>query len=182
MAITKNIIDLMNGKIEVVTAPNQGTEFIVNLKLETYDAPPEKISQAENEISHETNFSQKKILLVDDIDVNREIAKMLLEEMGFIIDTAVDGKDAFEKISSSKPGDYDLILMDIQMPVMNGYESTKKIRALENSELAKIPIVAMTANAFAEDVKNAKAAGMNAHIAKPIDMHQLSATLEKIFA
>ena len=181
MAITKNIIDLMGGKIEVVTAPNQGTEFIVSLKFETYDAPPEKISE-EDETSHEINFSQKKILLVDDIDVNREIAKMLLEEMGFIIDTAVDGKDAFEKVSASKPGDYDLILMDIQMPVMNGYESTKKIRALENPELAKIPIVAMTANAFAEDVKNAKAAGMNAHIAKPIDMHQLSNTLEKIFA
>ena len=106
---------------------------------------------------------------------------MLLEEMGFIIDTAVDGKDAFEKVSASKPGDYDLILMDIQMPVMNGYESTEKIRALENPELAKIPIVAMTANAFSEDVKNAKAAGMNDHIAKPIDMKQLSETLMKIF-
>ena len=181
MTITKNIVDLMGGKIHIITAPNKGTEFIVNLKFETYDAPPDEDTFDENEIPHEVNFNQKKILLVDDIDVNREIAKMLLEEMGFIIDTAVDGKDAFEKVSASKPGDYDLILMDIQMPVMNGYESTEKIRALENPELAKIPIVAMTANAFSEDVKNAKAAGMNDHIAKPIDMKQLSETLMKIF-
>ena len=182
MAITKNIIDLMNGTIDLVTAPGKGTEFIVNLSFENYDAPPEEISESENEIPHDVSFEQKHILLVDDIDVNREIAKMLLEEMGFVIDTAVDGKDAVEKFSASKPGEYDLILMDIQMPVMNGYEATKLIRELENPELAKIPIVAMTANAFAEDVKNAKAAGMNAHIAKPIDMVQLSNTLEKIFS
>ena len=181
MTITKNIVDLMGGKIQLITAPNKGTEFIVNLKFETYDAPPDEDTFDENEIPHEVNFNQKKILLVDDIDVNREISTMLLEEMGFIIDTAVDGKDAVEKFSASKPGDYDLILMDIQMPIMNGYEATKKIRALENPELAKIPIVAMTANAFSEDVKNAKAAGMNDHIAKPIDMKQLSETLMKIF-
>ena len=182
MAITKNIIDLMGGNIEVITAPGKGTEFVVNLSFENYEAPLEETVTVENEIPQEISFSQKHILLVDDIDVNREIAKMLLEEMGFVIDTAVDGKDALEKVSASKPGDYDLILMDIQMPVMNGYESTKKIRELDNPELAKIPIVAMTANAFAEDVKNAKLAGMDAHIAKPIDINQLLRTLEKIFS
>ncbi|MBR6013253.1 MAG: response regulator [Selenomonadaceae bacterium] len=182
MSITKNIVDLMDGKIEIVTAPNKGTEFIVTLSFENFEAPPEKNSESENEGLQEVNFTQKHILLVDDIDVNREIAKMLLEEFGFTVDTAVDGKDAVEKFAASTPGDYDLILMDIQMPVMNGYEATKKIRELENPELAKIPIIAMTANAFAEDVKNAKEAGMNSHIAKPIDVKQLLRTIEKIFS
>ena len=182
MAITKSIVDLMKGKIEVVTAPNEGTEFIINLKFKIAD---EKISEVEEEnisAAEKIDFAQKKLLLVDDIEVNREIAKMLLEGSGFIVDTAANGAEAVEKISASKVGDYDAVLMDIQMPVMNGYEATKKIRELENSELAKIPILAMTANAFSEDVQAAKAAGMNAHIAKPIDIPQMMKTLAEVLS
>ena len=155
MAITKNIVDLMGGTIEVVTAQGKGTEFIINV---TFKLSDEKVDDDEEEkISDaEVDFSQKKLLLVDDIEVNREIAAMLLEGSGFIVETAVDGADAVKKISESKPGDFDAILMDIQMPVMNGYEATKKIRALENPKLAKIPILAMTANAFSEDVQAAR--------------------------
>ncbi|MBQ9442063.1 MAG: response regulator, partial [Selenomonadaceae bacterium] len=92
------------------------------------------------------------------------------------------GADAVKKISSSKPGDFDAILMDIQMPVMNGYEATKKIRSLKNPDLAKIPIIAMTANAFSEDVQAAKNAGMDGHIAKPIDVPKMMETLNEIFS
>ena len=179
MAITKNIVDLMGGTIEVVTAQGKGTEFIINV---TFKLSDEKVDDDEEEkISDaEVDFSQKKLLLVDDIEVNREIAAMLLEGSGFIVETAVDGADAVKKISESKPGDFDAILMDIQMPVMNGYEATKKIRALENPELAKIPIIAMTANAFSDDVKAAKDAGMNGHIAKPIDIAKMMETLSEV--
>ena len=105
---------------------------------------------------------------------------MILEEFGFQADYAVNGQDAVEKISNSKPGDYDLILMDIQMPIMNGYEAAKKIRALDNPILANIPIIAMTANAFSEDVENALKAGMNGHIAKPLDVSKMLETMTAV--
>ena len=178
MAITKSIVDLMGGKISVVTAPGEGTEFIIDLQFKL--AEEEISAEVEEEKTAEINFAQKKLLLVDDIEVNREIAKMLLEGSGFIVDTAADGAEAVEKISASKVGDYDAVLMDIQMPIMDGYAATKKIRALANAELAKIPILAMTANAFSEDVQAAKDAGMDGHIAKPIDIPQMMKTLAEV--
>ena len=105
---------------------------------------------------------------------------MLLTRFGFTADTATNGREAVDKIAASKPGQYQCILMDIQMPVMDGYEASRAIRALDNKELAEIPIVAMTANAFSEDVKKAREAGMNAHIAKPIDVNVLVNTLSDI--
>ncbi len=179
MAITKSIVDLMKGDIKVFTELNKGTEFIIDVKFrlaeEIQDDEEEKDS-AENEI----DFSGKKLLLVDDIEVNREIAAMLLSSVGFVVDMAADGKEAVEKVAASKAGEYDAVLMDIQMPIMNGYEATKNIRALADARLAKIPIIAMTANAFSEDVQAARRAGMNAHVAKPIDINQLIETLQKI--
>ncbi|MCR5833618.1 MAG: response regulator [Selenomonadaceae bacterium] len=179
MAITKSIVDLMNGTIKVVTAPNQGTEFVINITFKISDKVHDELAEENIDGAQSFDFTDKKILLVDDIEVNREIAKMLLEASGFIVDIAVDGSDAVDKVISSN-GDYDVVLMDIQMPIMNGYEATKAIRALPDSKLAKIPIVAMTANAFSEDVKAATDAGMNAHVAKPIDMPNLLGTLSKI--
>ena len=179
MAITKSIIDLMKGDIEVVTAPNEGTEFIVNVKFKLSDEIIDEEATATGS-DGEIDFSQKKLLLVEDIDVNREIAIMLLEGAGFTVDYAVNGKEAVEKVAASKPGDYDAVLMDIQMPVMNGYEASRAIRKLENTELANIPIIAMTANAFSDDVKAAREAGMNSHIAKPLDVPKMMETLAEI--
>ena len=180
MAITKSIVDLMSGEIKVITAPGEGTEFVINVTFKLSTELHEETVEESANAAQVVDFTDKKLLLVDDIEVNREIAKMLLECEGFIVDTATDGKDAVEKVASSKVGDYDAVLMDIQMPIMNGYEAAKAIRALDDKELAKIPIIAMTANAFSEDVKAALDAGMNAHIAKPIDVANMMTTLAKI--
>lgn len=127
------------------------------------------------------NFKGKHILLVEDNELNREIAYEILNEYGFNVDTAENGKEAVDKVSSSEPGEYDLVLMDIQMPIMNGYEATKGIRALSDAALAAVPIVAMTANAFDEDRKAASECGMNGFISKPINMTEVIDTLQSVF-
>lgn len=133
-------------------------------------------------VTKETDsFKGKRLLLVEDNELNREIAYEILNEYGFIVDTAENGKEAVDKISASKHGDYDLVLMDIQMPVMNGYDATRGIRALKDTVLADIPIVAMTANAFDEDRRAAAECGMNGFISKPINMDEVIAVLHNAF-
>ena len=185
MAITKSIVDLMGGTITVNTEQGKGSEFVVavDFALAGEAAAEDAAEEVAPETAAETpavDFSTKKLLLVEDNEINREIATLILEEMGFGLDMAENGKIAVEKVMASKPGDYDAILMDIQMPVMNGYEAARAIRALENPALASIPIAAMTANAFAEDIQAAEEAGMNGHIAKPIDIDDMFETLKKI--
>ena len=126
------------------------------------------------------NFKGRRLLLAEDNDLNREIAFKILNEYGFIVDTVENGKDAVDTIAASKHGYYDLVLMDIQMPVMNGYEATKGIRALNDAVLAAIPIVAMTANAFDEDRKAAKESGMNGFISKPINLDEIIEVLNGV--
>ena len=126
------------------------------------------------------SFDGKKILLVEDNELNQEIAVEILQEAGFVMEVADDGAVAVEKMKAARPGMYDLILMDIQMPVMNGYEAARQIRALEDPEIAGIPIIAMTANAFDEDKQQALDAGMNGHVAKPIDIPILMKTLTEV--
>ena len=123
-------------------------------------------------------FKNKQILLVEDNELNSEIAVEILKEYGFQVDTAENGVEAVERIRNSTPGEYDLVLMDVQMPVMNGYEATRQIRALDNPELAGITILAMTANAFDEDRRNALEAGMNGFLSKPIIIEELIHTLQ----
>ena len=178
MAITKSLIDQMGGSITCKSQKGVGTEFVatVTLRTVTEDALPKKA----DEIAPKSSFTEKRILLVEDNELNREIAVEILEEFGFCVEAAEDGDVAVELVKQSPPGHYDLILMDIQMPRMDGYTATQQIRALEDKALSGIPIVAMTANAFAEDRQNAMAAGMNEHIAKPIDVPKLIEILQRI--
>ena len=120
-----------------------------------------------------------KIMLVEDNEINIEVAKELLGMVGIQVEMAVNGKLAVEAVQEKEPGYFDLIFMDIQMPVMNGYEAAEAIRALEREDLKKIPIVAMTADAFADDIKRAKDAGMNDHISKPVDIERLEEALKR---
>ena len=127
------------------------------------------------------NFDGKRILLAEDNEINREIAIDLLELVGLSVDCAGDGKEALEGFMAMEPGTYDAILMDVQMPFMDGYEAAKAIRKSDHPEAATIPIYAMTANAFTEDVSEAFSSGMNGHIAKPIDTQILYSTLKQCF-
>ena len=185
LSITKSLVDLMDGTIDVITSPGGGTEFIIRLKFRL--AKEEDIekynSEKQDSDSGDTyDFSGKRVLLAEDNEINREIAEMILTNEGFIVESAENGKIAVDMLSASKPGYYDIILMDIQMPVMDGYEAAREIRALDDKELASIPIVAMTANAFKEDVDASLESGMQAHVAKPIDISSLMNTLGEILS
>ncbi len=138
--------------------------------------------EAKEEKERTYDFRGKKILLVEDNELNQEIAVSILEDRGFVVDTAGDGSLAIKKIERAKKGQYDIILMDIQMPNIDGYEATRKIRAMADPDKAGIPIIAMTANAFDEDRQKALEAGMNGHIAKPINMDILEKTLSNIWS
>ena len=181
MAITKSFVDMMGGTIDVITAKGKGTEFVIRVAFPlAEDLPEEEEVQEDGFPAGDADFAKMRILLVEDNAINREIAMMILGELGFQVETAENGKIAVDKVAGSEPGHFDGVLMDIQMPVMNGYDAAKAIRALANKKLAGIPIVAMTANAFAEDVQAARDAGMNGHIAKPINIPQMVTTLKSI--
>ena len=175
MAITKSIIDLMDGSISVQTEKGKGTEFIITVSF-PIEEPEEEVRPEEEDFS----FDGMRALLVEDNMINMEIAQLLLEQAGFLIETAENGKIALEMTAASEPGYYDVILMDIQMPILDGYAATQAIRALPDARLAGVPIVAMTANAFQEDVKKAEEAGMNGHIGKPLDIPEMKATLQRV--
>ena len=176
MAITKSIIDMMGGSITVQTEKDKGTEFIITVTFPLEEPKEEICSNEEADIS----FVGMRALLVEDNMINMEIAQMLLEQAGFLVETAENGRIALEMASVSEPGYYDVILMDIQMPVMDGYLATQAIRKLPDTRIADIPIIAMTANVFQEDIKKAEEVGMNGHIAKPLDIPVMKATLQHI--
>ena len=176
LAITKSIVDMMGGDISVQTEKGKGTEFTITVDLPLVE-PEQKIRTGEES---EISFEGKRALLVEDNMINMEIAQMLLEQAGFLIETAENGEIALEMTAASEPGYYDVILMDIQMPVMDGYMAAQAIRDLPDPGLAGIPIIAMTANAFQEDIKKTEEVGMNGHIAKPLDIPGMKATLQQV--
>lgn len=179
MSITKNLVVLMGGTIDVSSTPEKGTEFVLQFtfKLQEQTQPEQ---QSSNETASTIDFSGKRLLVVEDNELNMEITCEILCEAGFLTETAENGQIAVEMVQNSAAGYYDAILMDIQMPVMNGYQASRAIRSLTDKSLAQIPIIALTANAFDEDKKEALANGMNAHIAKPLDIGVLYETLGNI--
>lgn len=178
LAITKRLVELHGGTIQVHSRQGKGSEFIVSLRLETTQEPcpaREAVPDAGG-----ISFEEKRILVAEDNELNREIAEVILSERGFLVETAADGAQAVEMVKKAGPGYYSLVLMDIQMPGMDGYQATREIRSLEDPALSRIPIVAMTANAFDEDRKRAFECGMDGHIAKPIDIGQLERALAQV--
>ncbi|MDE7251426.1 MAG: response regulator [Acetatifactor sp.] len=184
MAITKNIVDMMNGSIEVKSEQGVGTEFTLSFTFRLYSESRELLQSdgtgKQGNSKEEVKLRRGRILLVEDVELNQEIAVAILENAGFTTEVAQNGRNAVDMVRQSEPGYYQLVLMDVQMPVMNGYEATQEIRNLENRELASIPIIAMTANAFVEDKQMALKCGMNGHIAKPIDISNLFETLDSV--
>ncbi len=193
LAIALNIARMMGGDIKVESEQGRGSKFTVTAYLqilEDAEASCDKIAglQAPDDdkascegicMMGKMEFSGKKALLTEDNELNAEIAREILESMGLSVVNAWDGREALEILQASEPGQFDVIFMDIQMPVMNGYEAARAIRSLGREDLRKLPIIAMTADAFAEDVQTALQAGMNQHIAKPIELRQLTEALHK---
>ncbi len=176
MSIVKKLVELMGGTIDIQSEQGKGTKVTICFTLKLCAEEGDELGESAAALS----LQGMRVLLTEDNEMNREIARTILEESGLLVEEAEDGTVALEKVSMSEPGYYDFVLMDIQMPVMNGYEATQRIRELDNKALARIPIIAMTANAFGEDKERALKAGMNAHIAKPVDFKKLFETLQSL--
>ena len=170
LSIAKSIVEALGGNIEVKSAVGQGSTFTATFRLRIYTAPAAMAAPS----------ACRRVLLAEDNEINLEIAVEILQDLGFTVDTAANGAIALEKISQAAPGDYDLVLMDIQMPVMDGWEAARAIRRLENPSLAHIPIVALSANVFESDIRTSIESGMDAHLPKPIDIPLLLRTIGEI--
>jgi CheY-like chemotaxis protein len=157
----------MGGRIAVKSKVGEGSEFSFTIGVEKTEYARE---QSVDPLLSLPDLEGRRLLLAEDIEINRIILRELLTETHVEIEEAVDGQDALEQFSASVPGYYDLIFMDVQMPRMDGYETTRRIRAMDRPDAKAIPIIAMTANAYREDVEKAIDAGMNGHLAKPIDL------------
>ena len=181
MAIVKNPVDMMDGDICVKSKIGEGTCFTLTFEHKIADADSIEWNQELDVLDEKSILEGKRVLLVEDNELNAEIAMAILEQSGLILDRVEDGLACVNRLSEVDADLYDLILMDIQMPNMNGYEATRRIRQFENVKKASIPILAMTANAFEEDKKMAMEAGMNGHISKPIDVSVLENQIINIF-
>lgn len=179
LSITKGLVDLMNGNIYVTSKIEEGTKFEIELEFELPEGEAVKQQEGNLEIQEE-DLSGYHFLLVEDNEINSEILGELLQMRGATFTVKTDGLQAVNEFKDAKPGTYDAIFMDIQMPVMNGYEAAREIRKLNHPDARSIVILAMTANAFTEDVQAAIEAGMDGHIAKPVDMKILYSTIAGI--
>ena len=177
LSIVKDLVSLMGGTIDVKSIKEKGTRFVVRLH---FDEVKECGAEGNScKTSDKTSLNGKKILLCEDNQLNREIACALLKNKGITTVCAENGEKGVKLFSESNPYEYSAVLMDVRMPVMDGIDATKQIRLLGRSDAADVPIIAMTADAFAEDVQRCLDAGMNAHIAKPINPEVMFSTLCK---
>ncbi len=165
----------MGGSIDVQSTVNKGSTFTVSLCFRVQSLP-----DAAEESAAAVLQPSLRILLVEDNEINREIETELLENMGFIIDSAEDGRIALEKVERAAPGDYDLIIMDLQMPVMDGWQSSAAIRSLPDPALARIPIIALSANSMDNDRRKSRESGIDVHLAKPLNLPELLDTIESL--
>ena len=178
MPIIKKYVDMMGGTIEAESKLGEGSRFTVTLEYRIADKNYyEQDTEKASDMDETDGISGKHILLAEDNDLNAEIAEFILEDMGLLVDCVEDGIQCVAKMEQEPAGTYDLILMDIQMPNMDGYKATEVIRGLSDKSKATIPIIAMTANAFEEDRKKALAKGMNGHIAKPVAAEKVEKTI-----
>ena len=176
LSITKCLVDMMYGEIRVTSKVMKGTRFEVELEFDRVEEIEEK-QVADPQGTTREDLSGYHFLLVEDNEINSEILGEILQMWGATFAVKTDGLQAVNEFMQTEPGTYDAIFMDVQMPVMNGYEATKKIRSLDRPDARSILILAMTANAFARDVQAAREAGMDGHIAKPVDMKLLYRTI-----
>ena len=176
LSIVKELVNLMGGSISVESVKDKGTEFTVKLNFVKVNPVDDMENKDEEKVK--INLSGKRILICEDNQMNREIAEALLHEIGVVTETAENGEIGLQKFSASKIGEYDAILMDVRMPVMNGCEMTQAVRKLNREDAKRIPIIAMTADAFEDDIQKCIDSGMNGHIAKPVDPNQLHQVLE----
>ena len=179
LAIVKKLVEQMDGTIHFVSEPGKGTQFTLIIPF-LVDHTMEKQAQEKQDTDEECGIKNCKILLVEDYEINMEIARFVLENEGAQVKEAWNGKEAVDIFAASKPGEIDVILMDLMMPVMGGLEATEYIRKLQREDAKTIPIIAMTANAFADDEERSLAAGMDAHISKPLDAEQLIQVISDI--
>ena len=194
MAITKSIVDLMGGTISVYSKQNEGSEFVVGLSFRVVEEraePHMPVSEEDSASQRDGNraqaskktapgFAGKRVLLAEDNEMNQMIAQAILEDAGLQVEIAGNGQECVDKMHDAEAGYFDIILMDIQMPVMDGYEALKNIRSFEDPDKAGIPVVAVTANAFEEDRKNVLYAGMNGYLAKPYDVPKMLSTIREL--
>ncbi|MBR4328340.1 MAG: response regulator, partial [Candidatus Riflebacteria bacterium] len=187
MSITKSIVDMMNGEIKVDSEKNVGTTFTLTLTLTNSDQKPEEIEEgsqidssksADSVNNKKAELKGRRILLAEDMAVNAEIIKMVLSMREIKVEHAVNGKIAVDMFANSSEGYFDAVLMDMRMPEMDGLEAAKHIRAMDRDDAKVIPIIALTANAFEEDVQRSLQAGLNAHLSKPVEPETLFVTLE----
>lgn len=176
LAISRRIVRMMDSDIKLESEPGKGSRFSFNVKLQLVSGENTTVTSQPEEIS----FPGKRILVVEDNELNMEIICTILENYGIKTEQAVNGKDAVRRMEESVPGYYDMIFMDIMMPEMDGLEATRTIRNLDREDCKKIPIYAMSANAFDEDVKRSLASGMNGHLSKPVNLQVLEKTLQKV--
>ncbi len=183
LSIVRSLVNIMDGTVRLESELGVGTEFTVSLHLRCLEAKPAEAPEDSGDSETQLDVSDlagMRILLAEDNELNREIAFEILTEAGFEVDSACDGARAVQAVSAHDPGFYDVVLMDIQMPVMNGYEAARAIRALPDTARAQVPIIAVTANAFSSDRDAALVAGMDGHVAKPIDLGALVAKMREV--